>query len=255
MPSNLPDLSHITLPDGSRPFMGVCRKCAGQGETYKYRGLGMATPIGKNTCSPCVGTGRVPLPPERIHEGMLMDALEKTGANAFYIVWLPDIKTWRMTMYCEERLIYAEGPTRLAALCEAVLKACQHGMTLLHYQAEWCRGCGAFRFSDGEWTDAGAIAHYEAKVRDLENEIKRLHQASTTAKGQRADSEAWGRAMNDRREQAETERDRCKQRLREANGLLKSILYHDERGQGVGYAETMQQARAHLAKETPHDPQ
>ena len=71
--SNLPDLSHITLPDGS--------------------------------------------------EGMLMDALEKTGANAFYIVWLPDIKTWRMTMYCEERLIYAEGPTRLAALCEAVLKA------------------------------------------------------------------------------------------------------------------------------------
>ena len=98
-------------------------------------------------------------------------------------------------------------------------------------------------------------AHYKAKVRDLENEIKRLHQASTTAKGQRADSEAWGRAMNDRREQAETERDRCKQRLREANGLLKSILYHDERGQGVGYAETMQQARAHLAKETPHDPQ
>ena len=41
-------------------------------------------------------------------------------------------------------------------------------------------------------------------------------------------------------------------------GLLASILYilyHDERGQGVGYAEAMEQARAHLAKETPHDPQ
>ena len=68
-------------------------------------------------------------------------------------------------------------------------------------------------------------AHYKAKVRDLENEIKRLHQASTTAKGQRADSEAWGRAMNDRREQAETERDRCKQRLREANGLLERLFH------------------------------
>ena len=126
MPSNLPDLSHITLPDGSRPFMGVCRKCAGQGETYKYRGLGMATPIGKNTCSPCVGTGRVPLPPERIHEGMLMDALEKMGYNCIIIVRGPKgyaVEANTASTMCNSRA--STGPTRLAALCAALLKAAE----------------------------------------------------------------------------------------------------------------------------------
>ena len=127
--SNLPDLSHITLPDGSRPFMGVCRKCAGQGETYKYRGLGMATPIGKNTCSPCVGTGRVPLPPERIHEGMLMDALEAMGFTHFTIASAPSARRCGV----EAKGLkgpgnaHGSGSTRLAALCEAVLKAAEKG--------------------------------------------------------------------------------------------------------------------------------
>ena len=125
--SNLPDLSHITLPDGSRPFVEICQWCGGRGSWLSKEPEGATVPYlsDRNVCDNCHGLGYVPLPPERIHEGMLMDALEKTGANAFYIVWLPDIKTWRMTMYCEERLIYVEGSTRLAALCAALLKAAE----------------------------------------------------------------------------------------------------------------------------------
>ena len=131
--SNLPDLSHITLPDGSRPFAMPCNG-PDPDDDFLYCDKGQTkcdmwgTRHRSKVCPLCHGLGYVPLPPERIHEGMLMDALEKMGYDCIIIVRGPKgyaVEVNTASTMCSSRA--STGPTRLAALCEAVLKAAEKG--------------------------------------------------------------------------------------------------------------------------------
>ena len=119
--TTLPDLSHIKLPDGSRPFTEKCAMCYGDGKARSYNQV-----RGIKGCYKCVGTGYVPLPPERIHEGMLMDALEAMGYNYVEFSKRADGKRAVCIHFPMEVInIWPSNQTRLAALCEAVLKAAE----------------------------------------------------------------------------------------------------------------------------------
>ena len=43
------------------------------------------------------------------------------------------------------------------------VRACDHSLQLGHYQAWWCRSCGAFRFNQGEWTSPASTELLKAQ--------------------------------------------------------------------------------------------